>query len=61
MILEIRRKIALYIGTCLMLFSFGLLKPNTSGLPTAEDSIDPAGNSTIGLNMEEDSHDSFKP
>jgi hypothetical protein len=36
-----------------MLLSFGLLKPNTTGLPTISDSVDPAGNSTIGLNKDD--------
>jgi len=52
-----RRKIALYFGTFLMLLSLGLLKPNTSGLPKVSDSINPAGNSTMGLDVEPEKKD----
>ena len=54
MIFKIRRKIALYLGTFLMLLSFGLLKPNTSGMPTISDSINPAGNPGLGLDVDDD-------
>lgn len=61
MIFKIRRQIALYFGTFLMLLSLGLLKPNTSGIPTIADSSNPAGNSAIGLDVDDFTQESDKP
>ncbi len=40
MIIKIRKIIALNISLLLMIFSFGLIKPNVSGLPTVSNSTD---------------------
>jgi len=53
-IVELRRQIAGVVGTLLLFLSFGLLKPNLTGLPTVENPGNSSDQAAVGLHVDDE-------